>query len=67
MRLMGCDIWVFNQGFALMVRACYTVLIGLPVYLLPLITRIVQEERAMRAMLSSLQAPMLTTDYCLQP
>lgn len=38
-------------GFALMFHAWYTLLIGLPLYLVPLIIRIVQEERAMRGML----------------
>ena len=38
-------------GFAVIFHAWYTLLIGLPLYLVPLVTRIVQEERAMRGIL----------------
>ena len=36
-------------GFALVLHAYYTLIIGLPLYLIPLIIRIRQEEAAMRA------------------
>jgi isoprenylcysteine carboxyl methyltransferase (ICMT) family protein YpbQ len=36
-------------GFALVLHAYYTLIIGLPLYLIPLIIRIRQEESAMRA------------------
>ena len=36
-------------GFALVLHAYYTLIIGLPFYLIPLIIRIRQEESAMRA------------------
>jgi isoprenylcysteine carboxyl methyltransferase (ICMT) family protein YpbQ len=35
-------------GFALVLHAYYTLLIGLPLYLIPLATRIRQEEQIMR-------------------
>jgi isoprenylcysteine carboxyl methyltransferase (ICMT) family protein YpbQ len=35
-------------GFALVLHAYYTLLIGLPLYLIPLVTRIRQEEQIMR-------------------
>ncbi len=38
-------------GFALVFHAFTVLVIGLPIYLVPLVIRIVQEERAMRGML----------------